>query len=152
MDSWKLLSPEKVLEVLAPFIQAGLPTADITSLAKIFTEEETPELPWDPSGESLPQNPSVEPLSQLQPTATPTAPPSHSSPFVATASDVAHPVQEKSHASKTMIGLVQTVTGSRKSFLVELIHMIDTGGQPEFMEIMPSFDPQFQPRTACTES
>ena len=37
-----------------------------------------------------------------------------------------------------MINLVQTVEGSKKAVLIELLHMIDTGGQPEFMEIMPS--------------
>ena len=100
MDSWKLLSPEKMLELFAPFMQAGLPKADIPSLAKMFIEEETQA-------------------------------PSHSTA-------TAHPVQEKSHASETMISLVQTVKDSQKAPIIELIHMIDTGGQPEFMEIMPS--------------
>ena len=100
MDSWKLLSSEKILDLLAPFMQAGLPKGDIPSLAKMFIEEET------------------------------------QAPSLSTAT--AHPVQEKSHASETMISLVQTVEGSKKAPIIELIHMIDTGGQPEFMEIMPS--------------
>ena len=75
MDSWKLLSPEKIFDLLAPFMQVGLPRADIASLAKMFIEEETQA-------------------------------PSHSTA-------TAHPLQEKSHASETMISLVQMVKGSK---------------------------------------
>ena len=121
MDSWKLLSQDEILELLAPFIQAGLPKADVASLAKIFIEEEASE------GRQAP--------SRAPPTAMPAVLTSPSLPHsVATA----NPVQEKSHASEIMIGLVQTVKGSKKVLTIQLLHMIDTGGQPEFMEIMPS--------------
>ena len=40
MDSWELLPKEKILEFLAPLIQAGLSTADIACLAKTFTKME----------------------------------------------------------------------------------------------------------------
>ena len=102
MDSWELLPKEKVLEFLAPLIQAGLSTADIACLAKTFTKME-------PS----------------QPTPT-------------TENHVAHPMLEKSYASQAMISLVQSVKSFRESFTVELLHMVDTGGQPEFIEVMPS--------------
>ena len=121
MDSWKLLSQDEVLEILAPFIQAGLPKVDVAALAKIFIEEEASEPTQGPS--------------RPQPIVTPAALTSPSPPdSVATA----NPVQEKSHASETMISLVQTVKGSKKVLTVQLLHMIDTGGQPEFMEVMPS--------------
>ena len=43
----------------------------------------------------------------------------------------------KSHTSQAMVRLVQEANTSKKEMVLELIHMIDTGGQPEFMERMP---------------
>ena len=106
--SWERLSIEEIFKIFASFIQAGLPEADIASLAKNFTEEEEPE------------DSSEKELSPPQP-GTPSPSPS-----------------QKSYASETMIGFVQMVQGSKKAALIEFVHMIDTGGQPEFMEIMPS--------------
>ena len=121
MDSLELLTPEKILEFLAPFFQGGLPKADIASLARIFTEEDTLEPIQSSSGEML---------SLSQPTL--------AIPSLSTApSSAAYSLPERSYASKAMINLVQRVKGTKK-VLIELLYMIDTGGQPEFMEIMPS--------------
>ena len=46
-------------------------------------------------------------------------------------------VTEKSFSTSAMTDLVQMTTRSKKAFVVDLLHMIDTGGQPEFMEVMP---------------
>ena len=117
--SWKRLSLEEIFKIFASFIQAGLPEADIASLAKNITEEEEPEPIQEPSEKkiSTPQPSTPEP----EPSGTPSSSPS-----------------QKSYASETMISLVQTVEGSKRAALIELLHMIDTGGQPEFLEIMPS--------------
>ena len=37
-----------------------------------------------------------------------------------------------------MISLVQKAKGTKKTLIIELLYMIDTGRQPEFMETMPS--------------
>ena len=139
MDSWKLLSSEKVLELLAPLIQAGLPEADIASLVKIFTDEEAP-------GQTSSRGVLSPSQSAATPAAFPSPPPSqsiasvrtHPSPSPSHSTATTLPVQEKSHASEIMISLVQRVGSSKKALVIELLHMIDTGGQPEFMEIMPS--------------
>ena len=44
---------------------------------------------------------------------------------------------EESSTRQEMVGLVQKADSSKKEMILELIHMIDTGGQPEFMERMP---------------
>ena len=44
---------------------------------------------------------------------------------------------EESPTSLEMVELVQQADGSQEEVVLELIHMIDTGGQPEFMERMP---------------
>ena len=64
------------------------------------------------------------------PTAAPSAVSSHSR----SRATVAH----QSHVSQVMIHLVKTVKDPKKAFIVEFLHMVDTGGQPEFIEIMPS--------------
>ena len=125
MDSLELLAPEKILEFLAPFFQGGLLKADIASLAKIFTEEEALEPAQASSGEVL---------SPSQPTASPAAIPSPSTDH----SCAADSLPEKSYASEAMVSLVQKVKGPKKALIIELLYMIDTGGHPEFMEIMPS--------------
>ena len=120
MDSWKLLSQEDILEFLAPLLKAGLTKADIVSLAKTFTEVGAPQ----PSAEAF-----IE-IEELQPDADDIPSPTHSHAAVAQS--------EKSYASQAMTRLVKTVKGPNEAFVVEFLHMIDTGGQPEFIEIMPS--------------
>ena len=125
MDSLELLTPDNILEFLAPFFQSGLPKTDIASLAKTFTEKETLE-PTQASSEEV--------LSLSQQTTRPAAIPSSST----APSSAAHSPPEKSYASEAMISLVRRIQGPKKALTVELLYMIDTGGQPEFMEIMPS--------------
>ena len=55
-----------------------------------------------------------------------------------TTSREAQPSPEKSHTSDAMVRLVHETKGSGQSFVVQLLHMIDTGGQPEFKKVMPS--------------
>ena len=129
MDSLELLAPEKILEFLAPFFQGGLPKADVASLAKIFTGEEALEPAQAYSGESL---------FPSEPTTSAAAIPSPSTSSSTADSCAADSLPEKSYASEAMISLVQKVKGPKKALIIELLYMIDTGGQPEFMEIMPS--------------
>ena len=110
--SWECLSLEEIFKVFASLLQAGLREANIVSLAKNFTEEEEPEPTQDPSGTTLDPEPS-----DTVPSPSPS---------------------EKSYASETMIDYVKRVEGSKETIIIEFLHMIDTGGQPEFMEIMPS--------------
>ena len=122
--SWERLSSEEMLKIFASFLRAGLSEADIASLARMFTEKEEPEPTQLPSEKELsppqPGTPESEPTGTL-PSPSPSPSPS-----------------QKSYARETMISFVQAVQGSKKAVLIELLHMIDTGGQPEFMEIMPS--------------
>ncbi|CAI7988520.1 Insulin-like growth factor 2 mRNA-binding protein 3-B [Geodia barretti] len=45
---------------------------------------------------------------------------------------------QESQTCQKMIPLVKSATGVDRSLVLELVHMIDTGGQPELMEVMPS--------------
>ena len=44
---------------------------------------------------------------------------------------------EESPTSQKLVRLVKKATGSINQFMLEIVHMIDTGGQPEYMEVMP---------------
>ena len=125
MDSWKLLSQEDILEFLAPLLKAGLTKADIASLAKTFTEVEAAQSTVSPA-----KNFTEIDAPQAAPVAVSSPSRSHAT--------LAQPQPEKNYATQAMIDLVQTVEGSEKTFIVEFLHMVDTGGQPEFIEIMPS--------------
>ena len=48
-------------------------------------------------------------------------------------------IPEKSHTGKEMVPLVREASGPTAiNLILELVHMIDTGGQPELMEVMPT--------------
>ena len=120
MGSWKLLSHMDILEFLAPLFCAGMTEADIVALAADLIVSDTSEaaapdpLPLPPSPTSSEATP--------QPTA-----PVHSKP---------HSLPKESPTSQAMVRFVKAATGSSSRFILELVHMIDTGGQPEFMEVM----------------
>ena len=123
ISSFDLLTLDQIFEFLAPLFLAGVPAADIASLAQSFTAMQASEPSQPPSEEALTSS-SVSP-----PT---TASPPSSSPSLLDVSSV-----EETPSSKAMKGLVQKAKSSKEALVLELLHMIDTGGQPEFMEVMP---------------
>ena len=58
--------------------------------------------------------------------------------------DQDNPLPEESHTSKKIVPLIAKPPSDSKlvspseDLILELVHMIDTGGQPELMEVMPS--------------
>ena len=129
VGSFELLTNEQILQFLAPLLVAGMPEANVVALAKRFSEMQASEPSHPPPEKMLPSsNPS-------QPTTTsaPSAPLTHTS-----ASTDADIQAKETHSTKTMVSFVQKSKKSTETLLLELIHMIDTGGQPEFMEVMPS--------------
>ena len=123
ISSFDLLTLDQIFEFLAPLFLAGIPAADIASLAQSFIAVQASEPSQPPSEEALTSS-SVSP-----PT---TASPPSSSPSPLDISSV-----EETPSSKAMKGLVQKAKSSKEALVLELLHMIDTGGQPEFMEVMP---------------
>ena len=60
-----------------------------------------------------------------------------STPSLPSPSSMPQSLPEKSPTGQEMVRLVKKANTSKKEMVLELIHMIDTGGQPEFMERMP---------------
>ena len=136
MSSLEMVSNDKILQFLAPLFLAGLPVADIVSLAKSFTEEEAPEptssFLEDTCPQVQPQTPSSSP-----PPAPAIASPSSASTSSATVPQISLSQIEKSYAREAMVGLLQSSSASEVDTVLELLHVVDTGGLPEFMEVMP---------------
>ena len=112
--AWKRITYKGIREILAPLIRAGMSEKKVDSLAHNLL------LLIDPS--------------YLDHTPVPLYP---------SLLSASHALVEKSHTGKEMIPLVKEATDSTtthpsKDLVLELVHMIDTGGQPELMEVMPS--------------
>ena len=120
--AWKLLSDKDMRECLAPLFLAGMTEANVATLAADLVAMRLPNTTSD-HYLPLPPPPSSDALSNTLSLATlPTTPMAPSLPQV-------------SPACQAMVRLVKQTAGSK--FILELLHMIDTGGQPEYMEVMP---------------
>ena len=146
-QSWELFSPRHILEFLASVFREQLPPADIARLAARIASIETSDdndplsLPTTTSTQSAEANAGATESKvphllrfirkifiKSKSTATPpTASPKPASPAT------------NSNTSQSMVSLVKAPKSSGKVPMLELLHMIDTGGQPEFMENMPSY-------------
>ena len=128
LTSWQQFSHGNILEYLASVFREEIPPVEVvdvdTTLASIQISElattDQPPLPTLLSSSSSPSS-SVSP------------------PAEASASQPKPPSQlEKTTTGQSMMRLVQAPQSSQSLTMLELIHMIDTGGQPELMEHMPS--------------
>ena len=123
--SWKLLSHKDIREFLAPLFLAGMTEADMASLTANLMRAMAP--PDTTTGHALPSpaNPSME----TSPEATPqSSPPSESLSL-----------PKKSPTSQAMVSLIKSTTSSTEELILEIVNMIDTGGQPEVIEVLSSF-------------
>ena len=108
--TWTHLSHKEIRELLSPLIRAGMKESDVEDLATHILHDISPvSQPYVVSGSSLP-------------------------------TPVHHQQLQSSPSCQEMVPLVKaaTVEDLPKQLLLELVHMIDTGGQPELMEVMPS--------------
>ena len=136
MGSFQLLSQREVFSFIAEAFASEESHISVDSIAKFQTESQQPG-----SRQASPSSSTPASLSTLAASSSSASPllskssPGPSSPEI-TSCDEQLPVEE-SFAKSAMIDFVQVTTRSKREFVVELLHMIDTGGQPEFMEVMP---------------
>ena len=140
MGSFQLLSQREVFSFIAEAFASEESHISVDSIAKCQTESQQPGSRQGLSSAS-PSSSTPASLSTLAASSASASPllskslPGASSPEN-TSSDEQLPVEE-SYATSNVIDLVKVTTRSKREFVVELLHMIDTGGQPEFMEVMP---------------
>ena len=126
--TWQRLSHKDIREILAPLIKAGMREAAVDYLASRLMHDLNPTAttsdPLDPAPSSTSATASV--LSKTEAPLSPTTSP---------------PLPRKSQSCQEMIPLVQPRASAGPivpdNLKLEMAHMIDTGGQPELMEVMP---------------
>ena len=115
--TWQRLSHKDIRELLAPLIMAGMREAAVDYLASRLMHD-------------------------LNPTATTSVPTDPLDPAPSSTSATASVPSWKSPSCQEMIPLVQPRASAGPivpdHLKLEMAHMIDTGGQPELMEVMPS--------------
>ena len=124
--TWQRLSHKDIRELLAPLIRAGMRKAAVDYLASRLMHDLNPtattSVPTNPAPSSTASVPSKTGAS-LSPTKSPPLP------------------WTKSPSCQEMIPLVQPRASAGPIVpdnpKLEMAHMIDTGGQPELMEVMP---------------
>ena len=125
---WQRLSHRDIRKLLAPLIKAGMREGDVDSVASRLmhfinpTSVATNPLNLAPSSTSA----TASVLSKREATLSLTKLPS---------------LPEKSPTCQEMVPLVKSTASAAptlKDLVLEMVHMIDTGGQPELMEVMPS--------------
>ena len=122
------LSHKDIRELLAPLIRAGMKEADVDAIASRLMHDVNPtattSVPTnslDPAPSSISATASDAP--QAEASLSPTKPPI---------------LQQKSPSCQEMLPLVKSATPTLQDLMLEMVYMIDTGGQPELMEVMPS--------------
>ena len=131
IESWDLLSDNDICELLAPFFRSGVTDTDIESLTTNLdainpSDEATSTSPASPPTATLPQAAPQQPAPQLDPEPAPPVPPQSLS------------IPKEITAKKAIVSEVKQTTSYKRELTLQLVHMIDTGGQPELMEVMPS--------------
>ena len=126
LRSWQPFSHGDILDFLASLFRAEIPPANVMHLAaRIATIDSSDSAAAD----------HVTPPTQPSTSSSDATPlPTSKSPGLPNAS----PLTKRSSTGQSMLRLVKAPKSSLCQQLLELVHMIDTGGQPEFMEIMPS--------------
>ena len=126
--SWRLLSEEDIREFLAPLFRAGMTEANLASLTANLMHAMDPPDATASDAIALASPPPVVTSLESVPLSTTSS----------TATELCS-LPKKSPTSQAMVNLVKSTTGSTSQVMLEVVHMIDTGGQPELMEVMPSF-------------
>ena len=123
--TWERLSHKDIRELLAPLIRAGMREADVDALASRLMHDVNPT-----ATTSVPTNPLDPAPCSISATA--------SVPSKTEASLPPTTLQQKSPSCQEIVPLVQSTASATTIVpVLEMVHMIDTGGQPELMEVMP---------------
>ena len=126
LSCWEPFTYDQILEFLACLFHETLRESDVVPLA--LEGKAVPSLPASAPTPLLPL-PSSSPATKA--TSPPTA---QSSPTTVPTSTAA----TESSTMQSMVSKVKAPKSSSSQEILELVHMIDTGGQPEMLENLPS--------------
>ena len=123
--TWQRLSHKDIRELLAPLIMAGMREEAVDYLASRLMYDLNPT-----ASTSVPTNPAPSSTASVPSKTRASLPPT-----------ISPPLPRKSPSCQEMVPLVQPRASTGPivpdNLKLEMAHMIDTGGQPELMEVMP---------------
>ena len=142
VGSFKILSQEEIHELLAPVLTSGMAAADIHALSKKNESANCQAASVAAGGK-----PSLSHLQSSVESSFLPFPPSESHASLETMpfqsftlpKNNAQLLPEKSCSSEAVSSVLQKTPkhSNEQDIILELVHAIDTGGQPEYMETMP---------------
>ena len=127
MNSWEFLSHNRILHLFAPHLSAEAPQAlESKTSSKVEVSEPASNFSEDMTSHTHPPPPPP-----------PSCPAAASASPTATQPQMSQSQIEKSPTSEAMVDIVRSRNVSKDDTILKLLHVVDTGGQPEFMEVMP---------------
>ena len=143
---WQLVSSQESLRMVADAIKAGVPvrlfplphfSVDVLPLDLTPVKQKTQpnRSPSQPSSNPENSMPLAEKAPIPPPDTSPTSPSSISSTLESL--DLSEPSQLM--LEKELVDLISQSSGSRKLLDVDWVYIVDSGGQPQFHEILPAF-------------
>ena len=133
LTGWFRVSYEELMEMLGGALKAGVPMEKSPSAAtgvvahKQPTKASATHEPKQPKIATVPRPTDISPKSSTETTA--------ASSHVPTSSVSA----QVSSSKQELVQLVEKSQGSKRFLELQWIHFIDSGGQPQFHEILPAF-------------
>ena len=115
-DEWYLMSPEETLKLLAMAVSEGVLTGDLVAIVDEFIKRHQQIQPDSVTTSATDSPPTEESLPHL-PSLLP----------------------QISISATKMATLIQNCRGSQKILELKLLHFVDSGGQPQFHEVLPAF-------------
>ena len=142
MGSFQLLSQEEIFSFIADAFLSEESHVSFTEYPREsrLQSGSTQDLPTLSSSTSTSLCLSTSPPTDTTADASSSPHNSQTSPTITTLENLSNSeagVIEMSFSTSAITELVQMKTRSKKAFVIDHLHMIDTGGQPEFMEVMP---------------
>ena len=130
----------RILELLAPLLKIGVPEGDVEALAQIFLDAHSGPSSSRPSQSTTHSTTlSVPGFHSFTQTQMPTDPPSYHSDVASQPEPILHSqITLSQNQLKILVQKEPKPEVLPESLRLELVHMLDTGGQPEFMDAMPS--------------
>ena len=126
LTGWIRISPEKFMEMLADAIIAGVPMEEQLEVLRAGVEQLTKNLSEENLHKKSVSKENGHRKKEKEK-------PHKENPRKSTASS------QPSPSSEQILRLVERSSGSKKFFEIQWINFIDSGGQPQFHELLPAF-------------
>ena len=148
--TWQRLSHREIRELLAPFIKAGMREANVDALASHLMHDVNPTVTTSVPTNSLdPEQSSTSATASfwssikacfcLRRSHPPSSPDRGSLSETVELPETTTAESPTCQEMRPLVKLTDSAAPTLQNLVLEMVHMIDTGGQPELLQVMPSF-------------